>query len=389
MRTAAALLAALAASAAMSACGGGAEPGASREASLVLDFTPNAAHAGIYAAQREGFYRRAGVDLTVHPPSSSTDAPKLLAAGRTDFAILDIHDLAIARRRGLPIVGVTPIVDRPLASVIARDRKTVRTPADLAGKTVGVTGLPSDNAVLDQILRAGGLPPDAVRRVTIGFGAVPALVAGRVDAATAFWNDEGVTLERRGVPVRVFRVDDFGAPSYPELVLATTEDTLRHRAGLVRGVVDATRKGYAVARERPGAALEALLAASPGLDRPETAAQLRALDAADAFVPHLPPKEAQAGGRPWAVLTLGRSTTNSPDGLALEAAAGPEVAPDRLGAAPHLDDLRAALVQSRTTISPSIPASSSSASVPLTDSGAAACPKRWATLMRQCQSAFE
>src|SRR3954454_14937092 len=109
MRTAAALLAALAASAALAACGGGAEPGASQEASLVLDFTPNAAHAGIYAALDGGYYRKAGVDLTVRAPSSSTDAPKLLAAGKTDFAILDIHDLAIDRKRGLPIVGVAPI----------------------------------------------------------------------------------------------------------------------------------------------------------------------------------------------------------------------------------------------------------------------------------------
>ncbi len=231
------------------------------------------------------------VDLSVHPPSSSTDAPKLLAAGRTDFAILDIHDLAIARRRGLPLVGVAPIVDRPLASVIARDRKAVRTPADLAGKTVGVTGLPSDNAVLDEVLRAGGLGPDAVHRVTIGFGAVPALVAGRVDAATAFWNAEGVTLERQGVPIRVFRVDDYGAPSFPELVLATTRRTLRERAGLVREVVRATRRGYSVARKRPASALDALVAANPSIDEGEARAELHALNAARAFSPHLPPPE--------------------------------------------------------------------------------------------------
>jgi putative hydroxymethylpyrimidine transport system substrate-binding protein len=286
MRTAAALLAALAASAALAACGGGAEPGASQEATLVLDFTPNAVHAGIYSALREGFYRAAGVDLAVRPPSSSADAPKLLAAGRTDFAIFDIHDLAIARRRGLPLVGVAPIVDRPLASVIAR--RPIDTPADLAGKTVGVTGVPSDNAVLDAILRAGGLGPSAVHRVTIGFGAVPALAAGRVDAATAFWNDEGVALRRRGVAVRIFRVDEFGAPSYPELVLATTTRLARERPGLVRDVVSATRRGYAMTRTRPARAVSDLLAANPDLDQAETRAQLAALERARAFTPHLP-----------------------------------------------------------------------------------------------------
>jgi putative hydroxymethylpyrimidine transport system substrate-binding protein len=294
MRSAAALLAALAAGAALAACGGGAEPGASKEATLVLDFTPNAAHAGIYAAVREGYYQHAGVDLAVRAPSSSTDAPKLLAAGRTEFAILDIHDLAIARRRGLPLVGVAPIVDRPLASVIAADRHAVRTPADLAGRTVGVTGLPSDNAVLDAILRAGGVPPGDVRRETIGFGAIPALASGRVDAATAFWNDEGVTLERRGVPIRVFRVDDYGSPSYPELVLATTERIERSRRGMARGVVRATRRGYAVAAAHPRRALDDLLAANPDLDDAETAAQLAALNRARAFQPHLPPRRLRA-----------------------------------------------------------------------------------------------
>jgi len=294
MRSAAALLAALAASTAFAACGGGAEPGAAREANLVLDFTPNAAHAGIYAALREGYYRDAGVGLAVRAPSSSSDAPKLLAAGRTEFAILDIHDLAIARRRGLPLVGVAPIVDRPLASVIAADRHAVRTPADLAGKTVGVTGLPSDNAVLDAILRAGGVAPADVRRETIGFGAIPALASGRVDAATAFWNDEGVTLERRGVPIRVLRVDDYGSPSYPELVLATTERLRREQPGLVRAVVRATHRGYGLAIDHPGRALDDLLAANPDLDRAETAAQLAALNRARAFQPHLPARRLRA-----------------------------------------------------------------------------------------------
>src|SRR6476660_7205140 len=105
MRRVAALLAAALLAAGAAGCGGGgAEPGAPSGATLVLDFTPNAAHAGIYAALGQDLYREAGVDLTVREPGESTDAPKLLAAGRTEFAILDIHDLGIARERGLDVV---------------------------------------------------------------------------------------------------------------------------------------------------------------------------------------------------------------------------------------------------------------------------------------------
>jgi putative hydroxymethylpyrimidine transport system substrate-binding protein len=276
MRRAVALLAAVLLLAGAAGCGGdGAEPGVPKGASLVLDFIPNAVHSGIYAARGEGFYREAGIDLAVHQPGESTDAPKLLAAGRTDFAILDIHDLGIARERGLDLVGVMPIVQRPLAAMIAAG--SVQRPRDLEGHTVGVTGLPSDEAVVDSEVSADGGDPANVEEVTIGFNAVASLAAGRVDAATGFWNAEGVALRRQGVPIRIFKVDRYGAPPYPELVLTTSRRTLDEDPDLVSSVVDATRRGYAFAERHPADALDDLLAADPALERADQAAQLRAL----------------------------------------------------------------------------------------------------------------
>jgi putative hydroxymethylpyrimidine transport system substrate-binding protein len=281
-----ALLAAVVAAIGLAACGeDGAEPGASSEATLVLDFQPNAVHTGIYSALRQGDYADQGIELTVREPSASTDAPKLLEAGRADFAILDIHDLGIARERGFDLVGVAPIVQRPLAAVIAGDREAVRDPADLEGGEVGVTGLPSDEAVLDSVLESAGADPGAVDRVTIGFEAVPALSAGRLDAATAFWNAEGVALRRAGVETREFRVDDYGAPRYPELVLATSSDTPAEEPELVGAMVDATTTGYERVLADPSGALEDLLAESSGLDRAEQRAQLEELVGAEAFSP--------------------------------------------------------------------------------------------------------
>ena len=285
MRRVVALLAAAALALALVACGddGGAEPGASSEATLVLDFTPNAVHSGIYLARSDGEYERAGIDLEVREPSASTDAPKLLEAGRADFAVLDIHDLAIAREQGFDIVGVAAIVQRPLAAVVARDRERVKTPADLEGGTVGVTGLPSDDAVLDSVLEAGGADPDAVGRTTIGFDAVAALRAGRLDAATAFWNAEGVILQGEGVPTREFRVDDYGAPPYPELVIATSADTLAERPELVTAMVEVTGNGYADVLDDPERALDAMVDEVPGLDRATQSAELVTLMGAEAL----------------------------------------------------------------------------------------------------------
>jgi putative hydroxymethylpyrimidine transport system substrate-binding protein len=278
MRRVAALLAVALLLAGMAGCGGGgAEPGAPIGATLVLDFTPNAVHSGIYAAQKQGFYRDAGIDLTVREPGESTDAPKLLAAGRTDFAILDIHDLGIARERGLDLVGVMPLVQKPLASVIARADTDVRRPRDLQGHSVGVTGLPSDEAVVDSEVSADGGNPAEVDRVTIGFNAVSSLAAGKVDAATGFWNAEGVALRGRGVPIRIFKVDEYGAPPYPELILTTSRQTLDRSPGLVKAMIGATTRGYEFTVDHPAQALDDLVEAVPSLDRSEQSAQLKVL----------------------------------------------------------------------------------------------------------------
>jgi putative hydroxymethylpyrimidine transport system substrate-binding protein len=282
MRRVAAPLAAVLLALAPAGCGDdGAEPGAPEGATLVLDFQPNAVHAGIYAAQHQGYFEDEEIDLEIREPSSTADSAKLLAAGRADFAIMDINDFGIARERGADLVAIAAIVQRPLASVIVGDRDEIRTPADLAGKTVGVTGVPSDDAVLDTVLRSGDVDPSEVERVTIGFKAVSALAAGRIDAATAFWNAEGVQLKQLGIPTREFRVDEFGAPPYPELLLVTHPGAAGEE--LADHVLGALRRGYEVLGEDPDAALDALLDGVRGLDPSSQSAQLEALKSSQAF----------------------------------------------------------------------------------------------------------
>ncbi|HWF72134.1 MAG TPA: ABC transporter substrate-binding protein, partial [Solirubrobacteraceae bacterium] len=211
-----------AATLALAGCGSTAPAGshALKTATLILDFTPNAIHTGIYAALARGYDVAAGVRLHVVAPAASTDSIKLLETGRVNFAILDIHDLAIARERGQDIVGIMPIVERPLAAVIAAP--AIGNPRQLDGRTVGVTGAPSDYAVLDSIVSGAGGDTRKLHDITIGFNAVPDLLAGRVAAATAFWNDEGVAITHARPGFHVFQVYDYGAPAYPELILCAT-----------------------------------------------------------------------------------------------------------------------------------------------------------------------
>ncbi len=249
--------------------------------SLALDFQPNAVHAGIYTAA-QGLDEEHGLDLQIRIPSSSTDSLKLLATGRADAAIVDIHDLGLAGERGADLVGIGAVLQRPLAAVIARG--DVRRPRHLEGRRVGVTGLPSDDAVLRAVVEADGGDYEQVRRTTIGFSAVPSLAAGRVDAVVTFWNAEGVALRRRGVRTREFRVDEYGAPRYPELVVAVERERLAEDSDLIRDLLTTLTQGTRAALADPDAASRLIADASDskiGLVR----AQLAAV--AEAFEPPL------------------------------------------------------------------------------------------------------
>ena len=275
--------AAVAAAVAIAGCG---TQGTSATPSLVLDFTPNAIHTGIYEAIAHG----AKLNLIV--PGESTDAISLLVGHRVTFAILDIHDLAIADAQGKDLVGVMAIVERPLASVIAAPQYP--SPKDLThGALIGVTGDPSDLAVLHSIVRGAGGNPAHLHTIVIGYNAVPDLLDGRVAAATAFWNDEGVQIAAAKPGFHIFRVEDYGAPAYPELVLSTTATEIRQHPQTVRTLVHELVAGYVDVLKDPTAGEHALLSRVSGLNAQQVEAQLQG-----ELPAYIPP----GGGEPGALV---------------------------------------------------------------------------------------
>ena len=269
----AALLLTLAVAAA--GCGGDDGRASAPVVDLALDFTPNAVHAPIYAAVRRGFDRANGIDLRIRQPGEGPDSLKLVVSGRVPVGVLDIGDLALARRRGADIVAVGELVNRPLAALIAQPR--IRRPRDLEGETVGVSGLPSDPAFVRAIMAHDGGDVRKVREVTIGFAAVSALLTRRVAAVPAFWNAEGVALRHRGRAVREFRIDDYGAPPYPEVVLMTSRATLRRHRDRVLAAVRAIAAGVDEVRAHPAAAVRQIAAAAQTDDLGLIRAQLDAV----------------------------------------------------------------------------------------------------------------
>jgi len=243
---------------------------------LILDFTPNAVHAGIYRALAEGWYRRENIELQVIEPSETSDTLRLIDAGRADFGLADGSDVAAEIAHGGDGEAVMAIAQQPLGGLIARASEHLRSPAALQGGTVGITGVPSDSAVLDTEVRAAGGDPAKVRVVNVGFNGAQALRGGQIDAFTGFWPADGVQLQVSGEGITTFKLNDWGGPPYPGLVAFTTRHLITAQPALVRDFVAATVRGYEATLRDPGASLEDLERANRGLEPRFTAASLQA-----------------------------------------------------------------------------------------------------------------
>jgi putative hydroxymethylpyrimidine transport system substrate-binding protein len=252
-------------------------PEGSKRIELMLDYFPNADHAPIYAAEAAGYFEEAGIDVEIRQPPDPAAPTKQLAAGRVDLAISYEPEVLRARDKGLNVVSVGALVQRPLTSIISLPKAKVRKPADLEGKTVGTAGIDYQSAYLRTILLEAGVTPSTVKERNVGFTLVPALLTGRVDATLgAFWNYEGVDLARRGKKPRIIRVDDAGVPTYNELVLVANEDALERDGGTIRAFIGALSRGVRDLRDDPDKAIDGLLKANPDLDPELQRAALKA-----------------------------------------------------------------------------------------------------------------
>ena len=192
----------------------------------------------------KGYYEDEGIDLEIVEPTSTADTLKLIDAGKADFGIADGIDLATQIAAGRGAQGILAIAQRPLGGLITLTDSGIGSPAELEGRTVGVTGVPSDDAILDTIVAADGGDPAKVDTVTIGFNGVSNLENGNVDAITGFIPADGVQAEIDGYPTTSFAPDRFGGLVYPGLVVFSTEDQIAADPALMQGFVSATVSGY-------------------------------------------------------------------------------------------------------------------------------------------------
>src|SRR3954447_4767392 len=293
LRIPAIALAVLALALALAACGEKSEEvSAERQSfSLTLDFYPNPDHAGIYMAQKLGYFDEAGLDVSVHTPSDPAAPIKLLAAGQTDLAISYEPEILLAKEQDLDVLAVGALVNRPLTSLIWLKASGIKGVGDLGGRTIATAGIPYQDAFLKTILARVKLTPADVRSVNVGFGLLPALVGGSAQAMLGgYSNVEGVDLRERGKAPVVTPVDRLGVPTYDELVFVANRGALEEDPDKFRLFLAALQRGTQAAAENPGAATRAITEANPDLEPKLATAEVKAT---------LPLLSARTGGQPY------------------------------------------------------------------------------------------
>ena len=228
-------------------------------------------------AQKLGYFEEAGLDVSIETPSDPAAPLKLVAAGKSDLAISYEPEVVLAHERGLDVVAIGALVNRPLTSLIWLGKSGIKGVADLKGKTVATAGIPYQDDFLKTILARAKLSPEAVKNVNVGFGLLPALLGGSADAMLGgYSNVEGVDLRQRGKDPVITPVDQLGVPTYDELVLVANRKALAADPDKYRLFIAALQRGTDAAVKRPHAATQAVLEANNGLEPKLTEAEVEA-----------------------------------------------------------------------------------------------------------------
>jgi len=258
---------------ALSACGGGSSStagGSVRKTTVLLDWDPNPDHVALYQAREAGYFKDAGLDVTLQSPSDPSDPTKLVSTGKVDLGISYEPETIIAGSQGLDVTSVAALIPTALTSVIATDKSRVRSIADLAGARVATAGLATQDAFLKTILAQNHVDEGSVKKVDVGQDLIAAMVTGNVDATLGgFRNVEAVQLAAQGRKPTVIPVTDAGVPNYDELVVIAKASRLKSDPAyrqLVRDFLAALARGNAAAVTDPSTATATITKVAEGYD---------------------------------------------------------------------------------------------------------------------------
>ncbi|HAF99203.1 MULTISPECIES: ABC transporter substrate-binding protein [Paenibacillus] len=246
--------------------GEGEQPAKLRDVQLMLDWSANTNHTGLYAAKELGYYEEEGLNVQiVQPGSGGTDA--MVASGNVPFGISYQEGVTLARTQGLPLVSIAAIIQHNTSGFAAPKDRGIQKASDFEGKSYGGWGSPIEEAVMKSIMEIDGADVNKVNIVNIGDADYFTAVKRDIDFAWIYYAWTGIEAQLRGEPLDMIYVKDYSEQlDYYTPVIVTNEKLIADDPELVKAFMRATSKGYQYAIDHPEDAAALLSKAVPDLD---------------------------------------------------------------------------------------------------------------------------
>lgn len=244
------------------------EEKALRKVTVMLDWTPNTNHTGMYVAQSKGYYEEQGLDVTILS-AGETSVETAVAAGNVEFGISYQENVTVARtsESPIPVVSIAAIIQHNTSGFASPADKGIASPQDFEGKVYGGWGSPSEIATIQSVMEAAGADYDKLTVLDTGYTEFFTAVEKDIDFGWIYYGWDGVQAELKDVPLNMIYLRDLSEKlDYYTPVLIASERMIEQDADLIRAFMAATSQGYADAIEQPEEAAGILLDAEPDLD---------------------------------------------------------------------------------------------------------------------------
>lgn len=246
--------------------GSGSESEALKEVSVVLDWTPNTNHTGLYAAKENGYFEEEGLDVEIIMPGEA-GADSIVASGQADFGVGYQEGVTQARVQDVPLVSIAAVIQHNTSGFASPADKNIETPKDFEGKTYGGWGSPVEEAVMASIMQQENADVSEVDIVNMGDSDFFTAVQRDIDFAWIYYGWTGIEAELRNEDINMIYLTDYSEKlDYYTPVLTTNEDLIEEDPETVKAFLAAASKGYNFSIDNPEEAAQILIDAAPDLD---------------------------------------------------------------------------------------------------------------------------
>ena len=233
--------------------------------SLRLDWVIGSEHAPIFLAKEKGFFKEEGIDVNILAGEGSTVVVKLVGNKSNDFGYATADQVLMAHAKGLPIKTTAVVLQNTPGAIIFPKTKPIAKLEDLYGKKLGTQIKSVVDKQWEAIARIHKIDRSKITEIPSDRVVAQAITANTIDAAVAFFFNDGLLLEAKGTPTSWLLFSDLGLRVY-STSLVVHEDMLKEKPDLVRRFTRAFVKGWTYAKERPDEALAVFLKANPNVD---------------------------------------------------------------------------------------------------------------------------